>query len=192
MKKFLSIILSLAMLLALAACGNVSEETAEEAPAPEAEQEETIDPLEAARTTDQLLYQAVLDAEGCMNTMYEKIKALQSGGTPEDVIAHCNDAVLICSDARRLMQTIPEKEHSKEYVKQAESYIMNVEAANISARDVFQNSNMEASERMNRCLQEHLALTQVMVSARIDYLYAVGLPEEEIQSILGVEPEAEG
>ena len=191
MKKFWKIVLALAvMLLTLTACGSGSEETAE-TPAPETEQEETIDLPEAARATDQILYQAVLDAEGCMNAMYEKIMALKDGGSVEDVVSHCNDAVLICSDARRLMQTIPEKEHSKEYVKQAENYIINVESAHISARDVLGNGRTEATEKMNSCLQEHSSNGPAVVAARIDYLYAVGLPEEDVQAILGVKPEAE-
>ena len=184
MKRWLCMILTLSLLLSLAACGgnssSGSKSTAENT------QEETLTPKEAAEKTDQTVSVLATVTLASMEQLIEYISGFGTVYTADNMIAYAKTGMSDCYQYLDGLEDLPDQENSEAYVAAAEDFMNCVCASWILTRDFFEDGDQSALTNLENNVVGYNILWAEYQAARIAYLTEAGFTEEEANSIVGI------
>ena len=182
MRRMLSVILALSLMLCLSACGGSEPESGAASAVPQ--EAEPLDPKEAAASSFRMISTSVEFAEDRMNDFVEHIAGLGTEYTAQDLHDFCETGIKNCMTYRDHLEDAPDQTNSEEYRDAAYSYIINVEAALIKMRDYLEDQNKEDLDYVSGCIELQNTYAITFAAAQQQYLMDAGFTSDEIADLL--------
>ncbi len=213
-KRVFVFLIALIMIVSVSACGSngakneetVVEETPQNtvtsAPPQHSDADNTADETPAQNVVDEVgedgftdrqrdlllqesaLWGVVRGAEYSYNTVWEKMEALENGGTLYDVYSACGSAKTALQNSWESTRNFEDMPNSDNYIRECQYYFNHMKGICENLQDYIDNDSMEALNDAQEAIQKMDSYSSAVVNERIKFYSSNGFSDEQIAQIL--------